>query len=53
MGWIPPRSGVVTRSIVKRTPIIDHDAAEPAVFEPGNLLEGARRQKVVPVYGRA
>ena len=28
-----------------RTPIIDHDTTEPAVFEPGNLLEGARRQK--------
>jgi uridine phosphorylase len=31
--------------VVSRTPIVDHDPAEPAVFEPGNLLEGARRQK--------
>lgn len=31
-----------------RTPIIDHDTTEPAVFEPGNLLEGARRQKGLP-----
>ncbi len=33
---------------MKRTPIIDHDPAEPAVFEPGNLLDGARRQKGLP-----
>jgi uridine phosphorylase len=33
---------------VKRTPIIDHDTAEAPVFEPGNLLEGARRQKGLP-----
>lgn len=31
------------------TPITDHDPAEPAVFEPGNLLEGARRQKGLPL----
>jgi uridine phosphorylase len=30
---------------VRRPPIVDHDTAEPAVFHPGNLLEGARRQK--------
>ena len=30
---------------MNRIPIIDHDTAEPPVFEPGNLLEGARRQK--------
>ncbi len=30
---------------MKRTPIIDHDTAEAPVFKPGNLLEGARRQK--------
>lgn len=30
---------------MRRTPIIDHDPAERPVFEPGNLLEGARRQK--------
>lgn len=36
---------------MKRTPIIDHDTAEPAVFEPGNLLEGARRQKGLPKGG--
>jgi uridine phosphorylase len=29
-------------------PIIDHDTAEAAVFEPGNLLEGSRRQKGLP-----
>jgi uridine phosphorylase len=34
---------------VKPTPIIDHDTTEPAVFDPGNLLEGARRQKGLPV----
>jgi uridine phosphorylase len=34
--------------IVKRIPIIDHDTAEAPVFEPGNLLEGARRQKDLP-----
>ena len=33
---------------MKRTPIIDHDADEATVFEPGNLLEGARRQKGLP-----
>jgi uridine phosphorylase len=33
---------------VKRTPIIDHDTAEAPVFEPGNLLDGARRQKRLP-----
>jgi uridine phosphorylase len=30
------------------TPIVDHDPAEAAVFEPGNLLEGSRRQKGLP-----
>jgi uridine phosphorylase len=40
---------MVTRSIVKRIPIFDHDTAEPAVFAPGNLLDGARRQKRLPV----
>jgi uridine phosphorylase len=39
---------VVTKGIVKSIPIIDHDTAETAVFEPGNLLEGARRQKGLP-----
>jgi uridine phosphorylase len=34
---------------VKRTPIVDHDTAAAPVFEPGNLLEGARRQKGLPV----
>ncbi len=33
---------------MKTTPIVDHDSAEPAVFEPGNLLDGARRQKGLP-----
>jgi uridine phosphorylase len=33
---------------VNRIPIIDHDTAEPPVFEPSNLLEGARRQKLLP-----
>jgi len=33
---------------VKQTPIIDHETAEAPVFEPGNLLEGARRQKDLP-----
>lgn len=33
---------------VERTPIIDHDTAEAPVFEPGNLLDGARRQKGLP-----
>jgi uridine phosphorylase len=33
---------------VKRAPIIDHDTSEPAVFEPANLLDGARRQKGLP-----
>lgn len=32
-----------------RPPIIDHDTAEPGVFEPSNLLEGARRQKGLPL----
>ncbi len=32
-------------SPVTRTPIIDHDTGAPAVFEPANLLESARRQK--------
>jgi uridine phosphorylase len=30
---------------VNRTPIIDHDTGEVPVFQPTNLLEGARRQK--------
>ncbi len=30
---------------MKRTPIVDHDTTEAPVFEPGNLLDGARRQK--------
>jgi uridine phosphorylase len=30
---------------VRPVPILDHDTGEPALFEPGNLLEGARRQK--------
>jgi uridine phosphorylase len=34
---------------VKRTPILDHDTAELAVFAPGNMLDGARRQKGLPV----
>jgi uridine phosphorylase len=29
-------------------PIIDHDTTEPPVFEPANLLDGARRQKRLP-----
>lgn len=29
-------------------PIIDHDTTEPAVFDPANLLDGARRQKGLP-----
>lgn len=33
---------------MKDAPIIDHDPSEPAVFEPANLLEGARRQKGLP-----
>lgn len=33
---------------MKRIPIINHDPAEPAVFEPGNLLDSARRQKGLP-----
>jgi uridine phosphorylase len=33
---------------VDRTPIIDHDTGEAPVFEPGNLLDGARRQKGLP-----
>ncbi len=33
---------------VKTTPILAHDTAEPAVFEPGKLLDGARRQKGLP-----
>jgi uridine phosphorylase len=27
------------------SPLLEHDVAEPPVFVPGNLLEGARRQK--------
>jgi uridine phosphorylase len=42
------RVAVVTRSIVNRTPIIDHDTGEAPVFEPSNLLDGARRQKGFP-----
>jgi len=30
---------------MRRAPVIDHDTAEPPVFEPRNLLDGARRQK--------
>ena len=30
---------------MKQAPIIDHDPTEVPVFEPANLLEGARRQK--------
>jgi hypothetical protein len=30
-----------------RTPIIDHDPTEASVFEPDNLLEGARRQNAM------
>jgi uridine phosphorylase len=33
---------------VKHAPIIDHDTTEPAVFDPANLLDGARRQKGLP-----
>jgi len=33
---------------VSRIPIVDHDPAERSVFEPANLLEGARRQKGLP-----
>jgi uridine phosphorylase len=33
---------------VSRVPIVDHDPAEPPVFTPGNLLDGARRQKGLP-----
>ena len=33
---------------MNRTPIIDHQPAEVAVFEPGKLLDGARRQKALP-----
>ena len=29
-------------------PLIDHDTVEGSVFEPGNLLEGARRLKRLP-----
>jgi uridine phosphorylase len=36
---------------VHRIPIIDHVPGEPAVFEPENLLEGARRQKGLPAGG--
>ncbi len=38
----------MTRRSVPGLPIADHDPAEPSVFEPGNLLEGARRQKGLP-----
>ncbi len=30
---------------MQRTPILDHDPADPPVFTPERLLEGARRQK--------
>lgn len=33
---------------MNRSPILDHDTGEPAVFDPGNLLDGARRQKGLP-----
>jgi uridine phosphorylase len=33
---------------MSQAPIIDHDTTEPAVFEPANLLDGARRQKGLP-----
>jgi uridine phosphorylase len=33
---------------MRRTPVIDHVTAEPPVFEPGNLLDAARRQKGLP-----
>jgi hypothetical protein len=33
---------------VSRVPIVDHDPAERSVFDPENLLEGARRQKGLP-----
>ena len=36
---------------MKNAPIIDHDTTERAVFEPGNLLDGARRQKGLPARG--
>jgi uridine phosphorylase len=36
---------------VKRTPIIDHDTGEVPVFQPANLLDGARRQKGLPPGG--
>lgn len=31
-----------------RSPLLDHDTAEPPVFLPGNLLEAARRRKGLP-----
>jgi hypothetical protein len=33
---------------VKRTPIIDHQTAEATLFEPGKLLEYARRNRSLP-----
>jgi hypothetical protein len=33
---------------VSGLPLIDHDTGERSVFEPGNLLDGARRQKGLP-----
>ncbi len=30
------------------SPLLDHDPADPAVFHPANLLDGARRQKGLP-----
>ncbi|OFX25460.1 MAG: hypothetical protein A2V77_15125 [Anaeromyxobacter sp. RBG_16_69_14] len=32
------------------SPLFDHDPAEPSVFLPANLLEGARRQKGLPSW---
>ncbi len=34
----------------RNSPLFDHDPGEPAVFLPGNLLEGARRQKGLPLW---
>lgn len=33
---------------MKHAPIVDHDPTEASVFQPDNLLEGARRQKCLP-----
>lgn len=33
---------------MKHAPIVDHDPTEESVFQPDNLLEGARRQKGLP-----